>query len=268
MKLKEVDETVSEGIMDMVKGAVNVGMAAAGSRSAREKAENIYAKNNFRNTFVRKMSALLSSQWPQIKKNQEELIQQQQFLQQQLQQKQAAMTQKGVRPAPVQPPAPGASSVPPNTTTESYLYFNSIFKKALFEQPTATPGAPAAQPQQPVLNFRPLTMSDYLVKIIVQYMQGFDLNNVMKPITDFAKNVEMTYAENHGVPALKKLGDFLYDLAAEQKAQKAPTTVAKPEAMSDDVERMLNTFKQMDYYDQKDFIAKVSQVAKKLGITS
>ena len=85
MKLKEVDETVSEGIMDMVKGAVNVGMAAAGSRYAREKAENIYAKNNFRNTFVRKMSALLSSQWPQIKKNQEELIQQQQFLQQQLQ---------------------------------------------------------------------------------------------------------------------------------------------------------------------------------------
>ena len=262
MKLQEVDNTISEGIMDMVKGIVNVGMAAAGSRSARENAENIYAKNNFRSTFVRKMSALLQSQWPQIQKKQEDYIQQQQFLQQQLKQKQAAMAQTGIKPAPIQPEAPGAPMVPNNAVSESYIYFNKLYKKALVEQ------APAAQPQQPVLNYQPITMSDYLVKVIVQYMQGFDLNSAMQTITNFAKNVELTYKENSGVPALKKLGDFLYDLAAEQKSKTAPSPVAKPEEMSDSVERMLNNFKQMDYYDQKDFIAKVSEVAKKLGITS
>jgi uncharacterized protein (UPF0305 family) len=262
MKLKDVDETISEGIMDMVKGIVNVGMAAAGSRSARENAENIYAKNNFRNTFVRKMSALLASQWPQIKKNQEDLIQQQQFLQQQLKQKQAAMAQTGVKPAPIQPEAPGAPQVPPNAVSEAYKQFDKLYKKALVE------AAPAAQPQQPVLNFKPLTMSDYLVKIIVQYMQGFDLNQSMQAITNFAKNVELTYPENHGIPALKKLGDMLYDLAAQQKDEKMPSPTPKPEEMSDSVERMLNNFKQMDPYDQKDFMAKVSEVAKKLGISS
>jgi hypothetical protein len=263
MKLKDVDETISEGIMDMVKGIVNVGMAAAGSRSARENAENIYAKTNFRNTFVRKMSGLIQSQWPQIKKNQEDLIKQQQFLQQQLKQKQAAMAQTGVRPAPIQPEAPGAPQVPSNTVSESYSYFDNLYKNAIKEA-----AVPAAQPQQPVLNFKPLTMSDYLVKVIVQYMQGFDLTQSMQVITNFAKNVELTYPENHGIPALKKLGDMLYDLAAQQKDEKMPNPTPKPEEMSDSVERMLNNFKQMDPYDQKDFMAKVSEVAKKLGISS
>ncbi len=261
MKLKDVDNTISEGIMDMVKGIVNVGMAAAGSRSARENAENIYAKTNFRNTFVRKMSGLLQSQWPQIQKNQEELIQQQQFLQQQLRQKQQAMAQKGIRPAPIQPEAPDAAQIP-NAVSETIRHFEKLYVKALVE------AAPAAQPQQPVLNFQPITLADYLVKIVVQYMQGFNLNSSMQGITSLAKNVELTYKENHGIPALKKLGDMLYDLAAQQKAEKMPSPAPKPEEMSDDVERMINSFKQMDSYDQKDFMAKVSEVAKKLGISS
>lgn len=261
MKLKEVDSTVSEGVMDMVKGVVNVGMAAAGSRSAREKAENIYAKTNFRNTFVRNMSGLLASQWPQIYQKQQDYIAQQQYLQQQLKQKQAALAQTGVKPAPITPPAPGAPMVPPNAVTTESFAFDDWYD-LVFEQ------APAPQPQQPVLNFQPLTMADYLTKIIVQYMQGFDLSKAMSTITNYAKNVEMTYKENSGVPALKKLGDYLYDLAAEQKAQKMPSPQPKPEEMSDSVERMLNNFKQMEYYDQKDFIAKVTEVAKKLGITA
>jgi hypothetical protein len=101
-----------------------------------------------------------------------------------------------------------------------------------------------------------------MIKVIQQYMQGVDISGSMKQITDLVKNVELTYQQNAGVPALRKLGDLLYDLAATQKAKSQPPA-SEPEPISDEVNNIISRFQLLDQEEKKELLAYLQKLAPK-----
>jgi hypothetical protein len=236
MKLQEVDTEVTEGIMDLVKGASNTMGAAMGSRANRKELENQQAKKNFTSTFVKKMLGVISGQWLQVQQNQNELQRQAELIQQQYNAK-GKNLEIAANPAAAEAERNAAAPVP--AVSESYSLFNDLVEAAA---------------KQPPPQVKKITMADYLVKVIMQYMQGVDIQPQMAAITQMCKMVELTYPQNHGLPALRKLGDTLYDLAATQKASSAP---AVPEPSSPTEKTIISLFKQLDPVEQKAVLAKL-----------
>lgn len=252
MKLKEVDETVTEAVMDLVKGEVQPVTANMGSQSSRRISQNVLAKTNFRNIFVRKMIGVLQGLWPEVVQRQNELQRDAEYIQQQMQAKNKNF-QFGANPAAREAERVAAQTPAPGTIQTESFYFDKMLAEILSEAP-----APAPQPPQ----VKKMTMSDYIVKVVQQYMQGVDISSSMKQITDLAKNVELTYQQNAGVPALRKLGDMLYDLAAAQKAKSQPPA-SEPEPISDEVNSIIAKFQQLDGEEKKELLAYLQKLAPK-----
>ena len=252
MKLQEVDNTVNEAVLDLVKGGVQSPTANMGSQSNRRYSQNVLAKTNFRNIFVRKMIGVLQGLWPEVVQRQNELQRDAEYVQAQMQAKNKNF-QFGVNPAAREADRVAAQTPQPGTIQTESLYFDRMLAEILFEAP-----APPQQPPQ----VKKLTMSDYMVKVIQQYMQGVDISSSMKQITDLAKNVELTYQQNAGVPALRKLGDLLYDLAAAQKAKTQPPA-SEPEPISDEVNNIIAKFQQLDQEEKKELLAYLQKLAPK-----
>ena len=252
MKLQEVDNTVNEAVLDLVKGEVQSPTANMGSQSNRRYSQNVLAKTNFRNIFVRKMIGVLQGLWPEVVQRQNELQRDAEYVQAQMQAKNKNF-QFGANPAAREADRVAAQTPQPGTIQTESLYFDRMLAEILFEAP-----APPQQPPQ----VKKLTMSDYMVKVIQQYMQGVDISSSMKQITDLAKNVELTYQQNAGVPALRKLGDLLYDLAAAQKAKTQPPA-SEAEPISDEVNNIIAKFQQLDQEEKKELLAYLQKLAPK-----
>jgi hypothetical protein len=252
MTLQEVDNTVNETAMDLVKGEVQSPTANMGSQSNRRYSQNVLAKTNFRNIFVRKMIGVLQGLWPEVVQRQNELQRDAEYIQAQMQAKNKNF-QFGANPAAREADRVAAQTPQPGAIQTESLYFDRMLAEILSEAP-----APPQQPPQ----VKKLTMSDYMVKVIQQYMQGVDISSSMKQITDLAKNVELTYQQNAGVPALRKLGDLLYDLAAAQKAKSQPPA-SEPEPISDEVNNIIAKFQQLDQEEKKELLAYLQKLAPK-----
>lgn len=254
MRLLEVDNTLSEAVTDLVKGEVQPSMANMGSQSSRRYSQNVLAKTNFRNIFVRKMIGVLQGLWPEVEQRQNELQRDAEYIQQQMQAKNKNF-QFGANPAAKEAERVAAQTPLPGVVQSESRHFDRMLSEILSEAP-----APPTQPPQ----VKKLTMADYIVKVVQQYMQGVDLTNSMKQITDLAKMVEMTYKQNAGVPALRKLGDMLYDLAAAQKAKSQPPA-AEPEPISDEVNNIIAKFQQLDQEEKKEALAYLQKLTPKQG---
>jgi hypothetical protein len=252
MKLQEVDKTVTEAVMDLVKGEIQPVTTNMGSQSNRRYSQNVLAKTNFRNIFVRKMIGVLQGLWPEVVQRQNELQRDAEYIQQQTQAKNQNL-QFGANPAAREADRVAAQTPLPGTVQAESRYFDKMLAEILSEAP-----APPAQPPQ----VKKLTMADYIVKVIQQYMQGVDISANMKQITDLAKNVELTYQQNAGVPALRKLGDMLYDVAATQKAKSQPPA-AEPEPISDEVNNIIAKFQQLDQEEKKELLAYLQKLMPK-----
>jgi hypothetical protein len=252
MKLQDVDNTVNEAVLDLVKGEVQPVTSNMGSQSNRRYSQNVLAKTNFRNIFVRKMIGVLQGLWPEVVQRQNELQRDAEYVQAQMQAKNKNF-QFGANPAAREADRVAAQTPQPGTIQTESLYFDKMLAEILSEAP-----APPQQPPQ----VKKLTMSDYMVKVIQQYMQGVDISSSMKQITDLAKNVELTYQQNAGVPALRKLGDLLYDLAAAQKAKTQPPA-SEPEPISDEVNNIIAKFQQLDQEEKKELLAYLQKLAPK-----
>jgi len=186
--------------------------------------------------FVKKMLGVISGQWLQVQQNQNELQKQAELIQQQYNAK-GKNLQIAANPAAAEAERNAAAPVP--AVSESYSFFNDLVEAAA---------------KQPPPEVKKITMADYLVKVIMQYMQGVNIQPQMASITQLCKMIELTYAQNHGIPALRKLGDMLYDLAADQKAGSAP---AVPEPSSPTEKTIISLFKQLDPVEQKAVLAKL-----------
>jgi hypothetical protein len=186
MKLQEVDNKVNEAVMDLVKGEVQPVTSNMGSQSNRRYSQNVLAKTNFRNIFVRKMIGVLQGLWPEVVQRQNELQRDAEYIQQQMQAKNQNF-QFGANPAAREADRVAAQTPQPGTIQTESKYFDRMLAEILSEAP-----APPAQPPQ----VKKLTMADYIVKVVQQYMQGVDISANMKQITDLAKNVELTYQKN------------------------------------------------------------------------
>jgi len=241
MKLQDVHTRVDEAVLDLVQGPVDPN----GNRTSRTYNKNVQAKMNFRNIFVRKMIGVLQGQWPEIDKRQQELQKQAELIQQQMQSN-VQNYQFSKNPAAAEAERLVAQTPLPNTM-QAESYFEKKFSKALREAVAGT-----QPPQTPKL-----TMSDYIVKVVQQYMQGVDLSQSMKAITDLAKMIEMTYYKNGGVPALRQLGDLLYDLAATKKNETQPV---QPEPESLEVQQILYKFKLLDPAEKKELMAQLQKL--------
>lgn len=252
MKLQEVDNTVNEAVLDLVKGEVQPPTANMGSQSNRRYSQNVLAKTNFRNIFIRKMIGVLQGLWPEVVQRQNELQRDAEYIQAQMQAKNKNF-QFGANPAAREADRVAAQTPQPGTIQTESTYFDRMLAEILFEAP-----APPQQPPQ----VKKLTMSDYIVKVVQQYMQGVDISSSMSQITSLAKNVESTYQQNAGVPALRKLGDLLYDLAAAQKAKTQPPA-AEPEPISDEVNNIIAKFQQLDQEEKKELLAYLQKLAPK-----
>lgn len=254
MKLKEVDNTVTEAVMDLVKGEVQPATANMGSQSNRRYSQNILAKTNFRNIFVRKMIGVLQGLWPEVVQRQNELQRDAEYIQAQMQAKNKNF-QFGANPAAREAERVAAQTPQPGVVQAESKKFDIMLAEILSE-------APAPQPQPPQV--KKLTMADYIVKVVQQYMQGVDISANMKQITDLAKNIELTYQQNAGVPALRKLGDLLYDVAATQKAKSQPPA-SEPEPISDEVNNIIAKFQQLDQEEKKEALAYLQKIMPKQG---
>jgi hypothetical protein len=245
MKLQDVHTRVDEAVLDLVQGPVDPN----GNRTSRTYNKNVQAKMNFRNIFVKKMIGILQGQWPEVDKRQQELQQQAELVQQQMQAK-VNNYQFNKNPAAAEAERYAAQTPAPGTVqAESYDFYNKMFKKAFFE---------AVAPAQPPQTVK-LTMADYIVKVVMQYMQGVDLTQNMKQITDLAKMIEFTYKQNGGVPALRKLGDLLYDLAATRKAETQPPEEKEPESL--EVQQILYKFQLLDPAEKKELMAQLQKLS-------
>ena len=252
MKLQEVDQRVTEAVMDLVKGEIQPVTSNMGSQSSRRYSQNVLAKTNFRNIFVRKMIGVLQGLWPEVVQRQNELQRDAEYIQQQAQAKNQNL-QFGANPAAREADRVAAQTPQPGTIQTESKYFDRMLAEILSEAP-----APPVQPPQ----VKKLTMADYIVKVVQQYMQGVDISANMKQITDLAKNVELTYQQNAGVPALRNLGDMLYDIAAEQKAKSQPPA-AEPEPISDEVNNIIAKFQQLDPEEKKELVAYLQKLMPK-----
>lgn len=252
MKLQEVDETINEAVLDLVKGEVQPVTVNSGSQTNRRYSQNVLAKTNFRNIFVRKMIGVLQGQWPEVVQRQNELQRDAEYIQQQMQAKNKNF-QFGANPAAKEAERVAAQTPQAGVMQTESSNFGQMLAELLSEAP-----APQQQPPQ----IKKLTMSDYIVKVVQQYMQGVDISANMKQITDLAKNVELTYQQNAGVPALRKLGDLLYDLAATQKAKSQPPA-AEPEPISDEVNNIIAKFQQLDQEEKKELFAYLQKLMPK-----
>lgn len=252
MKLQEVDNIINEAVLDLVKGEVQPPTANMGSQSNRRYSQNVLAKTNFRNIFIRKMIGVLQGLWPEVVQRQNELQRDAEYIQAQMQAKNKNF-QFGANPAAREADRVAAQTPQPGTIQTESLRFDRMLAEILSEAP-----APAPQPPQ----VKKLTMSDYIVKVVQQYMQGVDISSSMNQITSLAKNVESTYQQNAGIPALRKLGDLLYDLAAAQKAKTQPPA-AEPEPISDEVNNIIAKFQQLDQEEKKELLAYLQKLAPK-----
>jgi hypothetical protein len=198
------------------------------------------------------MIGVLQGLWPEVVQRQNELQRDAEYIQQQMQAKNQNF-QFGANPAAREADRVAAQTPQPGTVQSESKYFDRMLAEILSEAP-----APPAQPPQ----VKKLTMADYIVKVVQQYMQGVDISSNMKQITDLAKNVELTYQQNAGVPALRKLGDMLYDVSATQKAKSQPPA-SEPEPISDEVNNIIAKFQQLDQEEKKELLAYLQKLAPK-----
>ncbi len=243
MRLQDVSTRVDEAVLDLVQGQVDPN----GNSLSKTQSKNIQAKMNFRNIFVKKMIGILQGQWPEVDKRQQELQQQAELVQQQMQAK-VKNYQFNKNPAAAEAERYAAQTPAPGVVQSESYDFNEMFRKAIFE---------AEAPAQPPQTVK-LTMADYIIKVVQQYMQGVDLTQSMKQITDLAKMIEFTYRKNGGVPALRQLGDLLYDLAAARKAETQPPEEKEPE--SQEVQEILYKFKLLDQNERKELMAQLQKL--------
>ncbi len=96
MKLQDVDNTVNEAVLDLVKGEVQPVTSNMGSQSNRRYSQNVLAKTNFRNIFVRKMIGVLQGLWPEVVQRQNELQRDAEYVQAQMQAKNKNINRSGL----------------------------------------------------------------------------------------------------------------------------------------------------------------------------
>lgn len=249
MKLNEVDRTLNEGALDSLWASTKaMGLSAVGDKDA---AQQVLAKNKFADTFVKKMSTLLATQWPAIEKVQQEKLADQQRAQAAQQQKDQAMATKAA-PQAAQP----STIIDPNTgkpyaqqsTSESYNLFRRKFDKVLKEA--------SAQETTPGYG-----MGDYIMRTLSTYMNPIDITPYNSQLADFAKNIAATYQSNHGIPAMKKLGRFLYDITKSYQETQgmAPPKEEKPDER---VQSVLNTIKNLTDEEKQKLMASLQPQAK------
>ena len=159
MKLLEVDNTLTEAVMDLVKGEVQPG-TNMGSQSSRRYSQNVLAKTNFRNIFVRKMIGVLQGLWPEVEQRQNELQRDAEYIQAQMQARNKNF-QFGANPAAREADRVAAQTPLPGAIQSESVRFDRMLAEILNE-------APAPQPQPPQV--KKLTMSDYIVKVVQQYL--------------------------------------------------------------------------------------------------
>ena len=239
MKLNEVDRTLNEGIIGNAwAGAKAIGASAVG---AKETAESILAKNQFVNTFVRKMSTALTTQWPNIERAQQQELADKQRAQQAQQEKDKAMTTKTV-PAPAQP----STIIDPNTgkpyvtTSESYNLFRRKFDRILKEATVAE--------ENPEYG-----MDQFVMKVLKNYMNTIDLTPYTEQLQQFAGQIASTYQSNHAIPTLKKLGAYLFDIVEQNKENQGMQLPA--EKPDEKVSSVLKTIQSLSDEEKQELMA-------------
>ncbi|MFY8211879.1 MAG: hypothetical protein ACOVLB_04370 [Candidatus Nanopelagicus sp.] len=240
MKLNEVDRTLNEGILDSAwAGAKAIGASAVG---ATDTAHSILAKNQFVNTFVRKMSTALATQWPAIQRAQQEELANKQKAQQAQQEKDRAMTTKTV-PAPAQP----STIIDPNTgkpyvsTSESYNLFRRKFDKILKEA--------TVEEENPEYG-----MDQFVMNVLKAYMKPIELTPYANELQGFAGKIAGTYQSNHAIPTLKDLGAFLFDVMEQYKQSQGMTPEQKPKT-DQKVDNVLKTIQTMSDKEKQELMA-------------
>lgn len=198
MKLNEVDLTLNEG-----QFTTNLKAIGASVFGGKEAAQQILAKKQFVDTFLKKMSTMLATQWPAIERaKKEELINQQKAQQAQAEKEKAMATKQAAQPSTIIDPRTGKPFV--QTASESYNLFRRKFDKLLKEA--------TAQEMNP--EYR---MSDYIMQVLPKYMSSIDLTPYMGNLANFAKQIESTYQSNHAIPTIKALGAYLFDIVQQYK---------------------------------------------------
>jgi hypothetical protein len=241
MKLTEVDSSLTEGILDSAwAGTKAIGLSAIG---ANEKAKQVLAKKQFTDTFVKKMSTMLATQWPAIQKAQQEKIAAQEKAQAAQQQKAQAMATKtapqAAQPSTIIDPKTGKPFVA-ETSSSSYNLFRRRFDKALTEA--------TAQEANP--NYG---MAEHIMKVLVSYMNPIDLSQYTSQLENLANQIANTYQSNHGIPTMKDLGGFLYDIMQAYKQSQGME--APKEEPKQRVTSILNTIKNLTDEEKQQLMA-------------
>lgn len=179
MKLQEVDATVNEGLSKWVQLGLGSLAGAAGSSVGARKARSKFEEQHFIDTFVSKMTGMLSTVWPKIQERQQEAAIAKQMMD---------LINQG------KPIVVGRQQVNPNTPQY---------------------GAYKAQYERTLANYEEFDLSQYLMQVITQYASGYNLSMSQGELLSLTKQVANTYESNRGLPVLKQIGKVLYDVVKQ-----------------------------------------------------